>query len=359
MTITVNKTNALQYIASYQDLTNAFGLNVDSAINHYSAFGRTEGREFLFDGLAYINSYADLIAAFGGDAEAGARHYLTYGIREGRDADLYDDGNDTFTATGDDDVTVNNIHADLIIAADGWTTFGSGDMALTADLTATVADNDVVNTIEVLLGKGSGSETRLTLNDSYDDVTVGAEYVASGHTLTLNGVADVSVNHIHNDSLTIDVAGLDIQHPTITAANALDYIASYGDLIAAFGANVQKGVTHFASFGEDEGRFIRFDGLAYINAYEDLIAAFGDNAAAGALHYLTYGIREGRDPNYRTNVELNLEGDIGNTGSLTIDGVQSNMHIHAESFSGAVDITIVDDGEADAIEIVTGAGLLI
>jgi hypothetical protein len=75
---------ALQYIASYDDLSQIFGANAAEACKHFASFGLKEGRPVLFDGLEYIASYADLIQAFGVDAEAGAAHYISYGRSEMR-----------------------------------------------------------------------------------------------------------------------------------------------------------------------------------------------------------------------------------------------------------------------------------
>ncbi|MDG3442400.1 beta strand repeat-containing protein [Nitrospirillum amazonense] len=75
---------------------------------------------------------------------------------------------------------------------------------------------------------------------------------------------------------------------------ALSYIASYSDLIAAFGANPQAGLAHYNSSGQVEGRTVTFDALAYIASNPDLIAAYGANAEAGAIHYITTGHMEGR-----------------------------------------------------------------
>ena len=52
----VTKSNSLSYIASYADLCEAFGVNVDAGYQHYVAFGQSEGRTITFDGLAYIAS---------------------------------------------------------------------------------------------------------------------------------------------------------------------------------------------------------------------------------------------------------------------------------------------------------------
>ncbi|CAO3405333.1 right-handed parallel beta-helix repeat-containing protein [Azospirillum sp. 11R-A] len=74
----------LAYIASYGDLTAVFGTNGDAAAAHYIGSGRAEGRSVSFDPLAYIASYGDLSAALGTDRTAAAMHYIASGRAEGR-----------------------------------------------------------------------------------------------------------------------------------------------------------------------------------------------------------------------------------------------------------------------------------
>jgi len=76
--------------------------------------------------------------------------------------------------------------------------------------------------------------------------------------------------------------------------SALAYIASYADLIGAFGANDAAGLSHYLNYGYAEGRRVSFDGLSYVASYGDLITALGANADAGASHYISYGRNEGR-----------------------------------------------------------------
>ena len=70
--------------------------------------------------------------------------------------------------------------------------------------------------------------------------------------------------------------------------DGLQYIASYSDLIAAFGANAAAGEQHFLSNGQAEGRQADlFSETQYLRNYGDLQAAFGTdvNAATIALHH--------------------------------------------------------------------------
>jgi len=76
--------------------------------------------------------------------------------------------------------------------------------------------------------------------------------------------------------------------------DGLEYIASHGDLIGAFGANRELGALHYLGSGRAEGRTTSFDGESYLAANADLRAAFGTNVAAATRHYITNGYYEGR-----------------------------------------------------------------
>ena len=76
--------------------------------------------------------------------------------------------------------------------------------------------------------------------------------------------------------------------------DSLEYIASHRDLINAFGANADNGAKHYINYGAREGRETTFDSLEYIASHRDLINAFGTNADNGAEHYINYGVHEGR-----------------------------------------------------------------
>ena len=77
--------------------------------------------------------------------------------------------------------------------------------------------------------------------------------------------------------------------------NGLQYIASYGDLIGAFGANAAAGEQHYLAAGAAEGRATdTFDENQYLANYADLQAAFGADTQAATTHYITSGFAEGR-----------------------------------------------------------------
>ncbi len=79
--------------------------------------------------------------------------------------------------------------------------------------------------------------------------------------------------------------------------NGLDYIASYGDLIAGFKAGTlsqveDSGAFHYINNGIHENRTTSFNGLDYIASYSDLIKGYGTNSDAGAFHYIENGVNE-------------------------------------------------------------------
>ena len=78
--------------------------------------------------------------------------------------------------------------------------------------------------------------------------------------------------------------------------DGLQYIASYADLIAAFGANRTAGEQHYLDFGQGEGRAVdTFSETQYLRNYGDLGAAFGTNVDLATQHFITNGLGEGRN----------------------------------------------------------------
>ena len=92
--------------------------------------------------------------------------------------------------------------------------------------------------------------------------------------------------------------------------NALDYIASYADLIKAFGANATAGLSHWQSSGEKEGRRTTFNGLNYIASYGDLIKAFGADEQSGAAHFIQAGLNEKRSTSFKGLDYIASYGDL-------------------------------------------------
>lgn len=96
----------------------------------------------------------------------------------------------------------------------------------------------------------------------------------------------------------------------LTDEQALQYVASYPDLIAAFGTNVESAKRHFANVGRFEGRVASFNALAYIASYPDLINAFGVDASAATRHYIAAGFGEGRKISFDASVYVASSPDL-------------------------------------------------
>jgi serralysin len=90
---------AYSYLASYSDLSAAFGQDSFAAWNHFFEYGAREGRDITFDGASYLAANTDVLAAFGNNAEQGALHYVSYGRNEGRNTDF--DGAQYVASHGD------------------------------------------------------------------------------------------------------------------------------------------------------------------------------------------------------------------------------------------------------------------
>ena len=77
--------------------------------------------------------------------------------------------------------------------------------------------------------------------------------------------------------------------------DGLQYLASYPDLIEAFGADAAAGRQHYLQFGQHEGRRTdTFDEKQYLKNYHDLAVAFGQDGRAATMHYVQNGYFEGR-----------------------------------------------------------------
>jgi hypothetical protein len=242
---------ALQYIASYWDLMQAFGATGAAGFNHYVVAGFAEGRTVTFHGLEYIASYGDLANAFGANADAGAGHYIQAGRFEGRTVSF--DGFEYIASYGD-----------LIKAFGASADAGAGHY--------------------IQAGRFEGRHV------TFD----GLEYIASYGDLikALGANADAGAKHYIGPGHT------EGRHVTF---DGLEYIASYADLIKAFHTQVAAtadpdiGANHYIAAGYAEHRAAdHFDAAQYLANYTDLQAAFGHNTEAATLHYITNGYFEHR-----------------------------------------------------------------
>jgi len=166
-----------------------------------------------------------------------------------------------------------------------------------------------------------------------NDRTHGLEYIATyGDLINAFGTnANAGISHYssygHNEHRTV-------------MFNGLEYIASYTDLMKAFGANIDAGSTHFITNGYNEHRSVTFNALEYIASYGDLIKAFGANADAGSAHYITNGYNEHRTVTFNAleyiasyGDLINAFGDNANAGSAHYITYGINEHRATNGFN--------------------------
>lgn len=84
------------------------------------------------------------------------------------------------------------------------------------------------------------------------------------------------------------------QSTTLSDLEALRYIASYPDLIRAYGPSAARGREHYTLYGQKEWRVITFDPSTYLSLHADVSKAFGDDLIAATVHYIQWGYAEGR-----------------------------------------------------------------
>ncbi|WP_372400644.1 right-handed parallel beta-helix repeat-containing protein (plasmid) [Azospirillum sp. HJ39] len=234
----------LAYIASYADLSAAFGTDAAAGAAHYQSLGRAEGRTVSFDPLAYIASYGDLANAFGANGDAGAAHYIAMGRREGR-------------AITFDPLAYTASYADLSAA------FGTDRTS--ADL------HYIAN------GRAEGRTV------SFDPLA----YLASYGDLASAFGTDRTAAALHY------IANGRAEGRTVSF-DPLAYLAANGDLAAAFGTDTTRAELHYLTTGRGEGRTTGFDAPAYLTANPDVAAATGGGLAEAMRHYVMFGRLEGR-----------------------------------------------------------------
>jgi len=218
---TLSDLEAYNYIASYNDLISAFGIDIEAAKSHYKNHGIAEGRILTsFNAQVYLEKYSDLKAAFGDDETSALKHYIQYGFSEGR----------TDSAT----VSVSGVSSNL-------TDFES--------LNYLASHGDLINAF--------GTD--------------------------VNSAKSHYTNYGKSESRTLD------------NFDEWGYLASNNDLIKAFGSNTTEAIKHYISYGKIEGRSTNlFNATSYLNNYGDLRNAFGDNRELATKHYVEYGFNEGR-----------------------------------------------------------------
>lgn len=199
-----------------------------------------------------------------------------------------------------------------------------------------ISNNQLYNSEYVDGGEGGNSFYNITpkpLKAILDSLT-GDEEITSGppafnpstYNLPVLGFDKItSYSNDENQTIIYDFTrGYDLF--SLSDADALYYIASYPDLINAFGTDVSKGKNHYIRDGVKEGRQISFDPIAYINKYADIKQIYGTDTVGATTHYIVFGYREGRTISSASN-NLTSRGGLYDERYTTMNNVVDDVII--------------------------------
>jgi hypothetical protein len=127
------------------------------------------------------------------------------------------------------------------------------------------------------------------------------------------------------------------QTTPLSDLDALRYIASQPDLIAAFGPDASKGRSHYETWGIKEGRKITFEPLNYTASHPDLIAAFGIDEIKAVTHYIQWGFKEGRKTTFNPLNYIASHPDL--ISAFGADGAKGARHYIQNGFTERRQIT--------------------
>jgi subtilisin family serine protease len=327
--------DALRYIASHPDLIAAFGADAAKGRSHYETWGIKEGRKITFVPLNYTASHSDLIAAFGVDETKAVTHYIQAGFKEGRkvtfDPAVYLALHSDLRVAFGTDLAASAIHYIQWGYKEGRAT--AGTLAIRLSTTTLSFANQAINTASIVqrITVSNSGTIPLTINAISVTGSGAAEFsqssdcstVSVGESCTINitfapksaGLKSAVVSISHNapgspSEVVLSGTGVTASTSGLSDLDALRYIASHPDLIAAFGSDAAKGRSHYEQWGIKEGRKITFVPLNYTASHPDLIAAFGVDETKAVSHYIQAGFKEERKVTFDPSVYLALYADL-------------------------------------------------
>jgi RTX calcium-binding nonapeptide repeat (4 copies) len=301
-----------QYMAGNYDGLHLLDYYAHSATLGFEALGRVAQSEFYDfmtpDSVLIFDANAGLVQDVTPGRENTGAFYLGENVA---DSIAGRNGNDFLEGFGGNDVLNGMAGDDALAGGDGndWLYGGAGNDWLYDGAGSDIALYDA-HLSERQLVSFSGNVAVLNLAAGETDRLVGIETIQFDDTaVAANSLAQFNgYDYLASyDDLIVafgpnemDAFGHYIYHGAFEGrqADAFDgyqYLATYDDLITAFGANERAAAFHFVSSGFEEGRTRDgFDGYQYLATYDDLITAFGANEQAAAFHFVNYGFEEGR-----------------------------------------------------------------
>ncbi len=309
---------ALQYVASNPDLITAFGIDTAAASSHYTNYGISEGRNLtLFSASLYLAKYSDLSAAFGNDETLALKHYIQNGYAEGR--------------TDSSSLTNSGSSSGSSSVSDSSSTSDSGSSSTTSSiesLSNLEALQYIASNPDLIAAFGINTASAISHYENYG-ISEGRSLTAFSASVYLATYSDLSsafgddqtsalkhyIQYGYAEGRTDSSSGSGSSGSSnLTDFQALNYIASYGDLINAFGTDITSAKSHYTNNGKVEGRVLDdFDEWGYLASNNDLMKAFGSDTTQAVKHYIYYGNSEGRSTDiFNATSYLNNYGDLRN-----------------------------------------------
>ena len=331
------------YLASNTDLIEVFGSDTIAALNHYLSSGAKEERVAdNFDEWAYLASNPELIDLLGSDANAATKHYVTNGYLEGRNTSGFNPSNylsnySDLSAVFDKDLFLATKHYVEFGYAEGRTdtstssnsSSDSGSISNLTDLEAynyIASNNDLISAFGIDIGAAKVHYENYGISegrslDSFSASNYLTKYsdlsaaFGDDQTLALKHYIEFGYTEGRTDTFTSSNSSSDSGGSSnLTDFEAYNYIASYDDLIIAFGTDLTSAKSHYANYGKSEGRPLdTFDEWGYLASNNDLMNAFGSDTTEAVKHYISFGKSEGRSTNiFNADSYLNNYADLRN-----------------------------------------------
>lgn len=194
-------------------------------------------------------------------------------------------GNDSFTVNSLGDVLDGGAGTDTVVFSGSRAQYNVQQLDGSHTIVNGPNGTDVLTNIEYLRFSDSSSALSATVSGSFDTL----RYIASNGDLIAAFGADTAAaaQHLANSGV--------YEGRSLSGFDPYNYLAGYGDLMSAFGTDATAATRHFIDHGYREGRNSSlFDTLSYEASNPDLIAAYGNNREAVELHYIQFGRFEGR-----------------------------------------------------------------
>ncbi|PSF39510.1 hypothetical protein C7H19_01600 [Aphanothece hegewaldii CCALA 016] len=254
--------NPDQYGASYSDLIDEYGYNLEAFNQHYRQFGIAENRSIdLFDEFEYLASNPKLIEVFGTNGKEATRHYIENGYKEKR--------------------PLNTFQADQYIASYEDLIYYYGGYDYYSGYKEPDLEGATFHYVE--FGYIGGREA-----DKFDELS----YLAANSDLIEEFGFDLKAATKHY----IQHGFYESYYRPLTF-DATSYLAANTDVIDKLGSDRAVATKHYIEHGynEDRLRSGNFDSLQYLASYKDVYDEYGVDSQAAINHFVDYGHKEGRE----------------------------------------------------------------